>query len=154
MPISMRSKMTKKPKPNEYPERILKALVREYDRDVKVRSYGITEATLAVKAGVFDDYTEEIIPNKKWTHGPFELEMHATIRVLEDAKYVTVEDSGADRLIKPTYEGLVHARWLMRPWIQEVWDYHKGDIRTTVFAVIAALLTTLLIHWIFQLVGW
>ena len=144
----------KKPKPSEYPERVLKALVKEYDSNLEIRSNGMAEDSLAGKAGVVDDYTEEIIPNKKWTYGPFQLEMHAAIRVLEDAKYVTAEWSGSDTLIKPTYEGLDHARWLMRPWYRKISDYFKGDIRTIVIAVVIALLTTLLIHWISQLLGW
>lgn len=150
----MRSKTANKPKPSEYPERVLKALVREYNSEVNVRSNGITEPTLAVKSGVFEDYTEEIIPNKKWTHGPFQLEMRAAIRVLEDAKYITVEGSGVDRLIKPTHKGLVHARWLMRPWHHKIWDYLKGDVRTIAVAAITALLTAVLTYWVLQLLGW
>ena len=112
------------------PDIVLKALVREYDSNLNVRDNGMAESTLAAKADIVKDYEEEIIPNRKWSYGPFELEMHAAIRILEDAKYITAERPGSDNFIKPTNEGLDHARWLMHPGYRKTWDYVTGDVRT------------------------
>ena len=153
MPVFARSKTKKKPNPSEYPNLVLKALLREYDSNLEVRNKGLSETILVVKAGIVKDYEEDIGNNKR-TYGDFVSEMKEVLRVLEDQQYITLSPYLVDRFVKPTAKGIAHARWLMRPGYQKAWDYLKGDIRTTVIAVITALLITLLINWILRLLGW
>jgi len=153
LPVFARSKTKKKPNPSEYPNLVLKALLREYDSNLEVRNKGLSETILVVKAGIVKDYEEDIGNNKR-TYGDFVSEMKEVLRVLEDQQYITLSPYLVDRFVKPTAKGIDHARWLMRPGYQKVWDYLKGDIRTAIISVIASLLTALLTYGILRLLGW
>jgi len=144
-------------KPIQHAERMLIALAKESNQSLGYLAepgFGLDEWDLAAKAGIIPTETVEKRRLAFYSGYIDDLPSIAGLMIQEGWVRSIKFDESSPRVLFPTFEGMRHARWLMRPWYQKVWDYLKGDIRTTVFAVIAALLTTLLIHWIFQLVGW
>ena len=135
-------------KPSEYPERMLKALVKEYDvpGNVSIRRDGMPLTILAVRAGIVEDYeTRERISNTvvRLVYGDFPSEIEAALRLIEEAGWVTKLGSASDPSIRPTVEGLRHGRWLLRPRYRKAFDAVKGDVRTVIVALVTATIVTI-----------
>ncbi len=145
----------KKPKPSEYPDRMLVVLVREYNENLSVRDEGMPETLIAVRAGIVEDYREQV-GDDRWRYGNFLAEQKEALRILEKEGYV--ETVGSEyrvvRLIKPTYKGIERANYLMRPWYRKVCDFIKGDIRIVVITIVTAIIITLLTTLILRLLNW
>jgi len=133
----------KQVKPIEYPGRMLKVLVKEYDvpQNVSIRCNGMSLITLAVKAGIVGDYeAQERISNTavRSHYGNFVSEIEATLRHIGKEGCVEKRGSAADTYILPTVEGLRHGSWLLRPRYRKAFDAVKGDVRTVIVALITA----------------
>ena len=75
----------KQVKPSEYPERMLKVLVKEYDvlGNEYIRRDGMSLTPLSLKVGIVEDYeTQERISDTKVrsVYGDFISEIEATLR--------------------------------------------------------------------------
>lgn len=116
--------------------RMLKALVRAFDRPTDVSAYlGLTPIDLAVRAG-FDASKVSFV------------DAETTLSELRRRGYV--ENVGVEKNVGPTPAGLDYARWLLRPRWQKLLTYFQGDLRAVVVALITALLTTLVLRFL----GW
>jgi hypothetical protein len=146
---------SKEIKPSEYPERMLKALVKEYDmpENASIRANGMALAILAAEAGIVKDYeTQERISNTevRYSYDNFFPEIVATLGLMERAGWVEKRGSAADLCILPTVEGLCHGRFLNRSWCyREIWHPIKSDVRTVFIAIIIVILTSIVINLIF-----
>ncbi len=137
-------------KPSEYPERMLKTLVKEYDvpENVDIRYNGMELSILAADAGIVSDYkTEERVSNNhvRYTYDDFFPEIMATIGIMEKAGWVEKQGSASDLRILPTVEGLRHARWLLQPYHVKAWLAIRSDLRTVFIAIVITILTALIV---------
>ncbi len=162
-------------KPGQYPEQMLKMLVKEYEssEDAKVRAWGIEGRKLAVKAGIF---SAEVIENAlKGYRYEFDvadysysssvdtqplMEINAAVRHMKVRGWITilpteegVAEDGVYGSLKPTPKGVDYAHQIMRPWYRRVWDFLKSDIRTIVVAIITAIIITILTTWVLRILG-
>ena len=137
-------------KPSEYPDRMLKELVKSYDtpENVSVRRNGLALTELAVSAGIVKDYEiKEKISNTEvcYEYGDFFSEIMATIDIMEKAGWVEKRGSASDLHILPTLEGLLHARWLLQPYHVKAWLAIRSDLRTVFIAIVITILTALIV---------
>jgi hypothetical protein len=136
--VFKRNKAKKEPNPSQYPDRVLKALVREYDSNLNVRSKGIPESMLAIKAGIVDDYQKQLAPNK-WAYGDFVSEMTEAVRILLERGDITVVGcEGSVRLIKPTLKAIDSFHWQAR-WYYKVIGFIRWLFVTVVEGVTKGL---------------
>jgi hypothetical protein len=126
----------KKAKPSEYPDVILKSLVKAYDdmNNNKARAEGFSFTEILGLAGMRQEYTTGDIDTK---------EIYNYLHDLRTSGYI-YESGYADssQSYKLTREGICYAYWLMRPWYRKAFDFMKGDVRTIVISVITALIIT------------
>ena len=162
--------------PGQYPEKMLKTLVREYEisGDAKVRAWGMEGHKLAVKAGIFSaEVIERALKGYKYYYDvgdysysgdnpdtPSLMEINAAARHMQDKGWITVSsaeegviEDGVYSRLKPTPEGIDYAHQIMRPWHRKAWDFFRSDIRTIVVAIITAIIITLLTTWVLRLLG-
>jgi hypothetical protein len=134
----------KKIKPSEYPDVILKSLVKAYDdmNNNKARSEGFSFIEILDLAGMIQEYSTGDIDTK---------EIYNYLHELQANSYI-YESGYADRspLYKLTREGIRYAYWLMRPWYRKAFDFMKGDVRTIVVSVITALIITVATFFIIR----
>ena len=105
-----------RPKHTEYPDRIMKALIRMYDNNVDIRHKGACWAILCDEAGIISEYRIKSEPNRYDYDSRFFEEMSESLRLLKDEGYIF--DTGAGNpyeFVKPTYKGITHGRLLLRP---------------------------------------
>lgn len=162
-------------KPGQYPEQMLKTLVKEYEgsEDAKVRAWGMEGQKLAIKAGIFS--AEVIESALKGYHYEFDvadysysssvdtrplMEINAAVRNMKVRGWITllsteegVAEDGVYGSLKPTPEGMAYAHQIMRPWYHKAWDFFKSDIRTIVVAIITAIIITLLTTLVLRISG-
>jgi hypothetical protein len=153
-------------KPGQYPEQMLKTLVKEYESsgDAGVRAWGMEGRKLVVKAGIFSaDVIESALKGYQYEFDIGEYvyisnvdtrplkEINAAAEYMQTKGWITLssteEGMAADGVygnLKPTPEGIDHAHQIMRPWYRKAWDFFKNDVRTIVVAIITAIIITLL----------
>lgn len=153
-------------KPGQYPEQMLKTLVKEYESsgDAEVRAWGIEGRKLAVKAGIFSaKVVESALKGYRYEFdiGDYSysssvdtrslMEINAAVRYMQAKGWVTllpreegVVEDGVYGSLKPTPSGIDYAHQIMCPWYRKAWDFFKSDIRTIVVAIITAIIITLL----------
>ena len=163
-------------KPGQYPEQMLKTLVREYEisGDAGVRAWGMEGQKLAVKAGIFSaKIIERALKGYRYDFqvGDYSyslsnpdiqslIEINAAARHMQAKGWITllsaeegvVEDGVYGRL-KATPEGIDYGHQIMRPWYRKAWDFFKSDVRTIVVAIITAIIITLLTTWALRIFG-
>lgn len=148
---------SKKIKPIEYAERMLIAFAKESNQSLGLLAepgYELDEWDLAAKADIIPKKTAERRRLAFYSGAIDDLPSIANLMVKKRWVISKKFDENSPRVLYPTFEGLRHAQWLMRPQHRKVWDYLKGDIRTAVISVIASLLTALLTYGILRLLGW
>lgn len=163
-------------KPSQYPEQMLKTLVREYEisGDAELRAWGIEGRKLAVKAGIFSDevikrglkgywYNDEV-GDYSYSLSNVDtrslIEISAAVRYMQAKGWITLSSAGngvAENSIygrlNLTPDGIDYAHQIMRPWYRKAWDFFKSDVRTIVVAIITAIIITLLTTWILRILG-
>jgi hypothetical protein len=162
-------------KPVQYPEQMLKTLVKEYEISgaAEVRAWGIEGRELAVKAGIFSaeviesalkgyryelefsDYVYSLSVNTQ----PL-MEINAAVRYMKTKGWITLlsreepaVEEGVYSSLKPTPEGIDYAHKIMRTWYRQAWDFFRSDVRTIVVAVITAIIITLLTTLVLRVLG-
>ena len=162
-------------KPGQYPEQMLKTLVKEYEssEDAEVRAWGMEGRKLAVKAGIFSaeviesalkgyryelefsDYVYSLSVNTQ----PL-MEINAAVKYMRAKGWITLlsqeepaVEEGVYSSLKPTPEGIDYAHKIMRPWYRKAWNFFKSDVRTIVVAVITTIIITLLATWVLRILG-
>ena len=163
-------------KPRQYPEQMLKTLVRKYEisADAEVRAWGMKGRELAVEAGIFSaeamerclkgyEYDYIVCDYAYSVNNPdVELakEINGAAEYMKDKGWISISSAGENMgeegvysWLKPTPTGIDYAHELMRPWYRKVWDLLKGDIRTIVVAIITATIVTLLANLVLRLFG-
>ena len=160
--------------PGQYPERMLKTLVKEYEssEDAGVRAWGIEGRKLAVKTGIFSaEVIESALKGYRYDFaiGDYSyslsvdtqplMEINGAVRYMQAKGWITllppedgVED-GVYSILQPTPEGIDYAHQIMRCWYRKAWDFFKSDVRTIVVAVITAIIITLLTTWVLRVLG-
>jgi len=146
----------KRIKPSKYPERILKALVKEYyeSGNESIRRDGMALSILAVRAGIVEDHKTQVqVSNTKVcsSYGDFVSETDAALREMEELGWVKKQGSAGDLYILPTAEGLRHGRWLLLSWYSKAFDAVKAEFRTIIVAVITAAIVSVVTTLIMQL---
>ena len=114
-------------KPSEYPERMLKVLVKEYDvpENVSIRRNGMALTTLAVRVGIVEDYENQERTSDtavRSTYGDFVSEIMASLRVMEGREWVEKLGPPNDVYVRLTDEGYHHGKWLLRHWYLKALD--------------------------------
>ena len=117
----------KRIKPSEYLERMLKALVKEYDvpGNESIRRNGMPVTTLAIKAGIVEHYENQQLTSNTpgpTIYGDFPSETEANLRIMEERGWVEKLGPPNDVYVRPTDEGLHHGKWLLRPWYLKALD--------------------------------
>ena len=156
-------------KPSEYPERMLKALVKVRDC---CPAMGVDDPTilptkwhLARNAGIVSarelELAEKYAVSRNSCFMPQELTVEQEVRRLVgvagdlDAAMHEMKERGWiltwEDHAWPTKDGLDHGRLLMRTWYRKAFDAVKSDIRTIVVAVITAVIVTIATTLIIQL---
>lgn len=137
----MRSLWRKKTlKPSEYPNRMLKALVKAYDdkRNRKAREEGLSFLDILRLAGMEVLYARYRISTE---------EGYDALGQLKKSNYIYESGSRDGPLYKPKPEGLLKGRFLNRSCLyRKVYHPIKGDVRTVVVTVITAVIISLLMN--------
>lgn len=163
-------------KPREYPERMLKGLVKDYElsADADVRAWGMEGRELAVEAGIFSAEVvkralvgykyEPEMDDYVYTVGNsdtrFVKEINAAAAYMKEKGWITVlpagegmAEDGVYSRLKPTSKGIDYAHQIMRPWYRKAWGLLKKDVRTIVVAIVTTIIITVLTNWVLGLLG-
>jgi hypothetical protein len=135
--------------PLRYAERMLIVLAKESPDKLAWMAEpdaGFDEWDLAAKAGIISQESVNDRRKQFYSGGLDDLPYIASLMIEEEWVESLRPDRVSFRTLCPTAKGLRHAEWLARPRYQKAWDYLKGDIRASVFAVITALVTVGVLH--------